>query len=388
MGQKEEDQEVSASALAALVRTSAAPPAHDEPPDAEPKAKNGEDDDAILDLRALATSQAPPPPEVEPAAPEPAKAEPVKKAEPEKVERPDQAVRKVTPSERAVSMQPAPAASRGSGGMITGIVIGVAVAGAAAFFMMRSGAEEEPPAEQLAAAEPRSIAATDIDEPAPLAPAAEALPAEAPTEPVDTAGAVDTPAEEAAAAREPRAARARRSETSRASSQASEEATAMQAAAPTEPAPTTMQAAAPAEPAAQQGGSQQIDSLLDNALGGRPAAGGTKTVPTERTTAAAAASGTASAELPDTPTRADVARTLGRLMPQIRQCAADQVGLANATIMVRNDGSVGSVAIAGHPFGGTPQGACMEGVIRGARFSPFRQSTFRITYPFALRPTP
>ena len=29
---------------------------------------------------------------------------------------------------------------------------------------------------------------------------------------------------------------------------------------------------------------------------------------------------------------------------------------------------------------------CMEGIVRRAHFPPFRQTTFRITYPFSIRP--
>jgi hypothetical protein len=72
-------------------------------------------------------------------------------------------------------------------------------------------------------------------------------------------------------------------------------------------------------------------------------------------------------------------------MPQIRQCAGDQVGMANASILVRGDGSVASVSVGGQPFGGSPQGACMEGALRGARFPQFSQSTFRVNYPFNIR---
>jgi hypothetical protein len=76
---------------------------------------------------------------------------------------------------------------------------------------------------------------------------------------------------------------------------------------------------------------------------------------------------------------------MGSLLPGVRQCAADQVGLANATVALKNDGTVVSASVAGAPFGGTPQGACMEGVIRRARFTRFSATTFRFTYPLAIR---
>ena len=72
-------------------------------------------------------------------------------------------------------------------------------------------------------------------------------------------------------------------------------------------------------------------------------------------------------------------------MGRIRACAGDQVGLALSTIVVNNDGHVATVAVGGSPFGGTPQGACMEGVIRQASFPPFRASNFRVSYPFNIR---
>jgi len=95
--------------------------------------------------------------------------------------------------------------------------------------------------------------------------------------------------------------------------------------------------------------------------------------------------GGSDANLPASPTRQDVARALGPLTSRIRQCAGDQVGLAISTIVVNSDGSVATVSVGGSPFGGTPQGACMEGVIRGARFPRFRNNTFRVSYPFNIR---
>jgi hypothetical protein len=60
--------------------------------------------------------------------------------------------------------------------------------------------------------------------------------------------------------------------------------------------------------------------------------------------------------------------------------------MAVANILVRNDGSIGSVSIGGSPFAGTPQGACMEGALRNARFPAFRQTTFRVQFPMRIAP--
>ena len=73
------------------------------------------------------------------------------------------------------------------------------------------------------------------------------------------------------------------------------------------------------------------------------------------------------------------------LLPAIRGCAMGQSGLATAGIVVRNDGRVASVEIAGAPFAGTASGRCMEGVMRRAQFPRFKQAIFRIKFPFAIQ---
>ena len=83
---------------------------------------------------------------------------------------------------------------------------------------------------------------------------------------------------------------------------------------------------------------------------------------------------------------AGVTRALGGLMSRMRQCAGDQVGIATARIRVSNDGQVQTANIGGRPFGGTPQGDCMENVVKTARFPRFTRTHFDVTYPFSIRP--
>jgi hypothetical protein len=90
-------------------------------------------------------------------------------------------------------------------------------------------------------------------------------------------------------------------------------------------------------------------------------------------------------ELPLAPSRDDVTKAMTVLLPAIRGCAMGQSGLATAGIVVRNDGRVASVEIAGPPFAGTASGRCMEGVMRRAQFPRFKQSIFRIKFPFAIQ---
>jgi hypothetical protein len=90
-------------------------------------------------------------------------------------------------------------------------------------------------------------------------------------------------------------------------------------------------------------------------------------------------------ELPLAPSRDDVTKAMTVLLPAIRGCAMGQSGLATAGIVVRNDGRVASVEIAGSPFAGTASGRCMEGVMRRAQFPRFKQAIFRIKFPFAIQ---
>ncbi len=125
-----------------------------------------------------------------------------------------------------------------------------------------------------------------------------------------------------------------------------------------------------------------VEDLLNRALGGQrpeerpassPSEGTNRTDETEN--------------LPEKPNQLTVRRSLAGLMPLIRRCAEGESGIAMATIEVSNDGKVQHVSVSGSPFGGTPKAQCMEEVIRTrARFPRFRSPTFRIRYPFAVRP--
>ena len=90
-------------------------------------------------------------------------------------------------------------------------------------------------------------------------------------------------------------------------------------------------------------------------------------------------------QLPLTPSREDANKAMTVLLPAIRGCAMGQSGLATANMVVRADGRVAGVEITGAPFAGSASGRCMEGVIRRARFSPFRQATLRIKFPLAIQ---
>jgi hypothetical protein len=119
-----------------------------------------------------------------------------------------------------------------------------------------------------------------------------------------------------------------------------------------------------------------VDALLDEAL-----APGARRQEVARAQRAALDQN----DLPLALSREDVTQAMTVLLPAIRGCAMGQSGLATAGIVVRGDGRVASVEVSGAPFAGSASGRCMEGVIRRARFSPFKQPTIRIKFPLAIQ---
>jgi hypothetical protein len=115
-----------------------------------------------------------------------------------------------------------------------------------------------------------------------------------------------------------------------------------------------------------------MDEMIDDALAHPKAKGGRAPAP-------------APAAVPLAPSRDDVVKAMGTLVPAIRGCAQGQSGLAPMTIVVKNDGHVESAALSGGPFQGTASGGCMEGVVRRARFPRFQQASFRVQFPFAIQ---
>ncbi len=141
-----------------------------------------------------------------------------------------------------------------------------------------------------------------------------------------------------------------------------------------QPPPTA--APEPASQAPVAPAKSRVDSVLDDALA-NPA---DKAVLARQQEAIAAQT-----ELPDAPSREDVGKAMTVLLPAIRGCAMGQSGLATAGIVVRNDGRVASVTVAGAPFENASSGRCMEGVVRRARFPRFKQPSFRVQFPFAIQ---
>jgi len=91
------------------------------------------------------------------------------------------------------------------------------------------------------------------------------------------------------------------------------------------------------------------------------------------------------ANLPDLPSRVQVTSILTGLNPRIRSCANGQTGTATFAITIKGDGTVQNASL---QAGGYPNEAraCMENVIRGARFPQFRRPSTTLAFPFSILP--
>lgn len=106
---------------------------------------------------------------------------------------------------------------------------------------------------------------------------------------------------------------------------------------------------------------RDLDTLLDSALGG-PAEATPGEAPTEA--------------LPPTPTARQVRTTLDALAGEVRQCA--ESGDVTARIVI--SGPTGRVSSAS--VSGSARAACMERVLRTARFPRFERERFTVLYPY------
>jgi hypothetical protein len=252
-------------------------------------------------------------------------------------------------------------------------VAGAAPVPAAAPVAAEPSAAEAPAAAAQPAAEPSptATAATPPAAPKPATPAA--AEAAAPRAAVSTGPAASAGPRQAAA---PHAGDAKLAATAPAASGPAA-ALALQASATAAAAASADKPAAAADaPAVAAKTTRSVDELLDEAL----APEAQQNLLREKQAAALAQS-----QLPATPSRDDVTKAMTVLLPAIRGCAMGHSGLANAVIVVRNDGQVASVEISNAPFAGTASGRCMEGVMRRAQFPRFSQPIFRIKFPFAIQ---
>lgn len=88
--------------------------------------------------------------------------------------------------------------------------------------------------------------------------------------------------------------------------------------------------------------------------------------------------------LPEQPSRDQVRAALSTVQRATAACGVDQHGLAMTALTV--SGSSGRVtrAVVSGQFAGTPVGSCVARAAREARFPPFRNASFSVSFPFSL----
>ena len=241
-------------------------------------------------------------------------------------------------------------------------VAAIAIFGGAVFFGMALGGSEEDALE---------IAAPAVQQqPSDSTPSTNSVAAraQAPAEPEQEAAVVDIEPEEPVAAatlEEPEASRAQERPTARKRSSASS----------TQRRPRTASASKEAAPSKPRG--NNLDALMDEVVGGSSSPSKPKQ--------SSSSSSASSSSLPDAPSRNDVKVALQGVSGAVKSCRADAGG--TATVDVTFSGKTGRATgarVASGPFKGTPVGACIESAVKRARVPRFKQSSFKVTFPYRL----
>ncbi|MFZ1865239.1 MAG: hypothetical protein WAU39_13525, partial [Polyangiales bacterium] len=119
-----------------------------------------------------------------------------------------------------------------------------------------------------------------------------------------------------------------------------------------------------------------LDQLMDEVVGGSPAKSTSKQTSSSRST---------DSSLPDSPARNDVKTALQGVSGAVRGCKKDEGGMATVDVVFSGKtGRATSARVASGPFKGTPVGSCIESAVKRARLPRFRQSTFKVTFPYRL----
>jgi predicted Zn finger-like uncharacterized protein len=134
-------------------------------------------------------------------------------------------------------------------------------------------------------------------------------------------------------------------------------------------------AAKPA-PAPKKRSSNNLDALMDEVVGGSSPS------KPKRTTKSSSSS---SSSLPDAPTRSDVKTALQGVSGAVKSCKKDSGGTAAVNVMFSGKtGRASSAKVTSGPFKGTAVGSCIESAVKRARVPRFKQSSFKVTFPYRL----
>ncbi len=134
-------------------------------------------------------------------------------------------------------------------------------------------------------------------------------------------------------------------------------------------------AAKPA-PAPKKRSSNNLNALMDEVVGGSSPS------KPKRTTKSSSSS---SSNLPDAPTRNDVKTALQGVSGAVKSCKKDSGGTASVKVVFSGKtGRTSSAKVASGPFKGTAVGSCIESAVKRARVPRFKQSSFKVTFPYRL----
>ncbi len=132
-------------------------------------------------------------------------------------------------------------------------------------------------------------------------------------------------------------------------------------------------------PSRRSRGGDDIDSLLEQAIGGGGGRGG------RRTRGGGGGASSQNANLPAQPSRSQVLAAMGRVKGAVSRCAqgGEKGRTVTAAITVRgSNGRVSAVNVSGAVSPATR--SCVARAVRKASFPKFKRSTFKINFPFRL----
>jgi predicted Zn finger-like uncharacterized protein len=134
--------------------------------------------------------------------------------------------------------------------------------------------------------------------------------------------------------------------------------------------------AAKPEPAPKKRSSNNLDALMDEVVGGAPSSAPKRT---------AKSSSSRGSSLPDAPSRDNVKTALQGVSGAVKACRKDSGGTAAVNVVFSGStGRVSSAKVASGPFKGTPVGSCIGTAVKRARVPRFKQSSFKVTFPYRL----
>ena len=130
-------------------------------------------------------------------------------------------------------------------------------------------------------------------------------------------------------------------------------------------------------PAPKKRSGNNLDALMDEVVGGSSSSSKPK-----QTTKSSSSS---DSSLPDAPARNDVKTALQGVSGGVKACRKDSGGTATVNVTFSGKtGRVSSAKVASGPFKGTPVGSCIESAVKRARVPRFKQSSFKVTFPYRL----